>query len=158
MLHQALCWQRGKAEGLIGSGGAVPASLSRSPELVPYAVAASLHAILRKALPPTRAAPKPATARLNFQPRRLLLAVRLLVVSSVRVSHLDTVDLWGWVIPCLGWGGGVLCVVGCFAASLASTHPHKKRVMPTPRPPKMSSKVASCLPKLPDVPWERERE
>lgn len=72
------------------------ASLSRSLEFTCCAVTASLHAVLRKALPPTRAAPKPATARLNFQPRRfLLLAVRLLEVSSVRVSHLDTVDLWG---------------------------------------------------------------
>ena len=49
--------------------------------------------------------PETTTARLNFQPRRfLLLAVRLLEVSSVRVSHLDTVDLWAWVIPWLGVG------------------------------------------------------
>ena len=43
----------------------------------------------------------------------------ILVIALARVSHLSTNDTWGWIILCCG---AVLCIVGCLAPALASTH------------------------------------
>ena len=40
--------------------------------------------------------------------------------SRPRFLNFNTIDILGWRLLC--WGVNVLCIVGCLAVALASTH------------------------------------